>query len=222
MTTRGRRPRGRQARRLLPGRRDRVFPGGVPRSHGRQRVVTGVGSGQGARRGVRRCDLVGIGSAPRPPARPVEPVVVVPTVTRAVASAEVDVVDVLVLIEENRPSFPEQVSESSSLAVPPLASPVPAGPPAGPRMELAGEELRVLFGDRRWRVRGLAKVTSFDLLRLNVLVARDDERLGSCSMSTRSISTRHGRGVCSEGGGGGAGAGRGGRYPGSRPGAVGV
>lgn len=36
----------------------------------------------------------------------------------------------------------------------------------------------VIFGERRWRVRGLDKVPSFDLLRLNVLVSRPDEKLG--------------------------------------------
>lgn len=39
-----------------------------------------------------------------------------------------------------------------------------------------GDELRVALGDRRWRVRGLSKVSSFDLLRVNVLVARHDGR----------------------------------------------
>ena len=29
-----------------------------------------------------------------------------------------------------------------------------------------------VFGSRRWRVRGLAKVSSFDLVRLNVLVSK--------------------------------------------------
>jgi DNA primase len=60
----------------------------------------------------------------------------------------------------------------------PLASPLPAAPPAGPRVELSGEELHVGLDDRRWRVRGLARVTSFEVLRVNVLVARDDERRG--------------------------------------------
>jgi DNA primase catalytic core len=64
----------------------------------------------------------------------------------------------------------------SSLAAQPPA-PVPSRP-TGPSVELAGDELRVGLEDRRWRVRGLGKVTSFDALRLNVLVARDDERRG--------------------------------------------
>ena len=60
--------------------------------------------------------------------------------------------------------------------VPPqLVSPTPALP-ADVAPVVDGDELRVALGDRRWRVRGLAKVTSFDLLRVNVLVARDDGR----------------------------------------------
>ena len=51
------------------------------------------------------------------------------------------------------------------------ASPVPAGPPVGPVARLEGEELRVQIDGRGWRVRGLGKVTSFEVLRLNVLVA---------------------------------------------------
>jgi hypothetical protein len=43
-----------------------------------------------------------------------------------------------------------------------------------PRPELSGEELLVQLGDRRWRVRGLARTTSFDSLRLNLMVRRDD------------------------------------------------
>jgi DNA primase len=36
----------------------------------------------------------------------------------------------------------------------------------------------ITLGDRRWRIRGLDKVSSFDLLRLNVLVSRPDAGLG--------------------------------------------
>jgi DNA primase catalytic core len=65
-----------------------------------------------------------------------------------------------------------------SVAEPPLASPVPPGPRAGPLVELAGDELRVGFDERHWRIRGLGHVTSFEVLRLNVLVAREDPRRG--------------------------------------------
>ena len=65
-----------------------------------------------------------------------------------------------------------------SVAEPPLASPLPPGPPAGPLVELAGDELRVAIDERHWRIRGLGHVTSFEVLRLNVLVAREDPRRG--------------------------------------------
>lgn len=41
-------------------------------------------------------------------------------------------------------------------------------------IETSGEDIVLRFGDRRYRVRGLAKNTSFDSLRVNVLVSRED------------------------------------------------
>jgi DNA primase len=51
-----------------------------------------------------------------------------------------------------------------------FTSPVPAGPSAVEPV-VSQRELVVVLGDRRWRVRGLDKVTSFDVLRVNVLVS---------------------------------------------------
>jgi hypothetical protein len=45
-------------------------------------------------------------------------------------------------------------------------------------VELAGDELRVGFDERHWRIRGLANATSFEVLRLNILAAREDPRRG--------------------------------------------
>jgi len=110
---------------------------------------------------------------PTPEAAMPENGATVPVVT------EVDVVDEPGDVGEGAA---EPVSELSFLAAKPPepapVSPVPAGPPVGPSVQLAGEELRVGIDDGRWRVRGLAKVTSFEALRLNVLVSREDERLG--------------------------------------------
>lgn len=73
---------------------------------------------------------------------------------------------------------PDDGPELSSFAAEPLAaSPVPAGP-AGPDHELVGDELRLVVGERRWRVRGLARCSSVDLLRVNVMVSRVDHRDG--------------------------------------------
>lgn len=66
---------------------------------------------------------------------------------------------------------------SSFVAEPLAASPVPAGP-TGPDHELVGDELRLVMGERRWRVRGLARCSSVDLLRVNVMVSRTDHRDG--------------------------------------------
>jgi DNA primase len=61
---------------------------------------------------------------------------------------------------------------------PPPASPVPRAPGAQPVVKLDGEELRVEIEDRRWRIRGLGKASSYELLRVNVLVARAHPRRG--------------------------------------------
>ena len=63
-------------------------------------------------------------------------------------------------------------------AEPLLASPVPPPAPAEPVAEIAGDEVTLHYGDRRWRVRGLARVSSFEALRVNVLVSRADPRHG--------------------------------------------
>lgn len=59
---------------------------------------------------------------------------------------------------------------------PESVSPLPTPPQLD--ITLDGVELRATAGDRRWRVRGLDHVSSFDALRLNVLVGRDDPELG--------------------------------------------
>jgi DNA primase len=88
-------------------------------------------------------------------------------------------------VPANPSSAPEPVRPSLAaepLAPPPsgpavVASPVPG--PVLPEPELTGPgEATFRLGERRWRVRGLDKVTSFDLLRLNVLVSRPDGRAG--------------------------------------------
>lgn len=50
-------------------------------------------------------------------------------------------------------------------------SPVPAGP-AEIAAEVSEHEVAFAFGDRRWRVRGLERNTSYETLRINLLVSR--------------------------------------------------
>ena len=58
---------------------------------------------------------------------------------------------------------------------PPLASPEPAAPTADIPVEINGDEIVMTCGDRRYRVRGLAKNMSFDAMRVNVLASRGDQ-----------------------------------------------
>ena len=53
-------------------------------------------------------------------------------------------------------------------------SPVPVGPLTGPGVELVDGQAVIVFAQRRWRLRGLGKNTSFDVLRANVLVSVED------------------------------------------------
>jgi DNA primase catalytic core len=57
---------------------------------------------------------------------------------------------------------------------PPPASPVPPVPPPDIATLINGNEITLTLGDRRYRVRGLAKNLSFELLKVNLLAARGD------------------------------------------------
>lgn len=58
--------------------------------------------------------------------------------------------------------------------------PTPPPPPPGEEVvvEAVGEELRIAIAERRWRVRGVGKATSFEAMRINLLVAREHPRRG--------------------------------------------
>ena len=60
--------------------------------------------------------------------------------------------------------------EPAVVEIPPATAPVIVPPPTSVGPVVTDGELRVVFADRAWRVRGLAKVSSFDLLRVNLLV----------------------------------------------------
>jgi DNA primase len=54
------------------------------------------------------------------------------------------------------------------------ASPIPAGPAAEIEPEITEQEIVFTFGPRRWRVRGLSQNQSYNLLKVNLLVSRDE------------------------------------------------
>ena len=71
--------------------------------------------------------------------------------------------------------LPEAVPMLDAVPVPGATpSPMPPLPVAGPRAEVQGEDVVMVFGDRRYRVRGLKKNLAFDvMLRVNVMVSRE-------------------------------------------------
>jgi DNA primase catalytic core len=111
---------------------------------------------------IRKCLWMSKGAAPDnpPQATGIEPVTSVP-------SSSVDV-----------PSLAAK-EETPSPIVEPVTEPLPAAavPPA-PAMEIAAEvkdaEVVLVFGERRYRIRGLAKNLSYELMKVNVLVAQGE------------------------------------------------
>lgn len=97
------------------------------------------------------------------------------------------------LRDEPEPATKEETAEPSEteplplaaapVAEPPLASPVPPAPAEPLPMELAENEAAFRFGDRRYRVRGLAKNTGFDSLRVNLLCQREGVSLAASPCS---------------------------------------
>lgn len=66
---------------------------------------------------------------------------------------------------------PQSQAAKERVITPEPALPLAADPSP---IETAGEDIVLRFGDRRYRVRGLQKNTSFDSLRVNVLVTREE------------------------------------------------
>jgi DNA primase len=78
-----------------------------------------------------------------------------------------------------QPPAPDSVASAAppipvAAVEPAVVSPSPPAPGDVDVSVNAEHELVAVFGSRRWRVRGLAKVSSFDMLRVNVLVAAGD------------------------------------------------
>jgi DNA primase catalytic core len=89
-----------------------------------------------------------------------------------------------------------QLSSLAAAVVPPEASPTPQ-PPAERliEVEMKGEDLVIRLEERKWRVRGLAKNTSFEQLRVNLLVGCGEafhvDTLDLYSSKQRQVFTAH-------------------------------
>jgi len=69
-------------------------------------------------------------------------------------------------------AVPVEHSPTPVLPPPAVAAPGPDLPDDVP-IELRGDDVLMTFGDRRYRIRGMKKNTSYDSLKINVLVERD-------------------------------------------------
>ncbi len=124
---------------------------------------------------IRKAEWLGNGAMPSPPSSAIgDDVPSLPVIARAApppAAKEIAVPQ----IESEPPPLPLAASSIDTVPAGDVESVLPAR--AGgeaPEPEIAAEqnerEIAVTFGDRRYRVRGLAKNTSYEVLRVNVLV----------------------------------------------------
>ena len=65
----------------------------------------------------------------------------------------------------------QEIPASPSFPPPPPASPIPPPPAGDVPTEIREHEIVITLGDRRWRIRGLARNLSYEQLRINLLVA---------------------------------------------------
>jgi DNA primase catalytic core len=107
---------------------------------------------------IRKAQWLGKGEAPLTTATDIEP-------------AAKEEISAIVL-----PAAPAPSVEAATLPEPVLpASPLPATAAPESLAQVQGEEVVIMLGDRRYRIRGLNKNLAFDvLLKVNVLVARGD------------------------------------------------
>ncbi len=132
---------------------------------------------------LRRASWMGAGTGPKTLRQPPEPVsveVVSPEpvapvelpAARATKQKDAEPMPVDGMVEPSPVDgslFAAAVSEPEEVEVPSL---VGVAPKDSEVSITADHELVAVFGGRRWRVRGLGKVTSFDALRVNVLVSK--------------------------------------------------
>jgi DNA primase len=124
---------------------------------------------------IRKAQWLGKGEAPT--ARPSPTVVLpIPAVTEEAAKEEISApaesAPVAVAASITKP----EVADTVPAPIPVLpASPLPASAAADIEAQAREEEIVIMLGDRRYRIRGLAKNLAFDvLLKVNVLLARGE------------------------------------------------
>ena len=77
----------------------------------------------------------------------------------------------------------DEATSSSLSDNEPLASPLPPAPGVDAPLQIHGDEIVMTLGDRRYRVRGLAKNLSFDQMKVNVLASRCSTNLSLSDVS---------------------------------------
>lgn len=93
--------------------------------------------------------------------------------------------------QPDAPREPESETEARPEPPAPSASPAPDMPP-DVQAEVSEHEVTFCFGDRRWRVRGLARNTSYETLRVNLLASRHIQGTDSFHVDTLDLyAARH-------------------------------
>ena len=122
-------------------------------------------------------------TAPRRLAERVRAAVLLSPARAGTAPAAVEHLDPEVLAgaakeEDELPAVPVVVTPPFAASPePPVATPTPPLPPSEVMAEVSGDEVVMQLGGeggRHWRVRGIGRATSFDLLRVNLLVSRGE------------------------------------------------
>lgn len=121
----------------------------------------------------------------QPPAATLTPAIAAPVPESTPVATPAAITAPMPAVLSPRPT-PEGVMLGATLpdAVPvpgATPSPVPPLPESGPRAEVQGEEVVLVLGDRRYRVRDLKKNLAFDvMLKVNVMVSRGCAPQGEC------------------------------------------
>jgi DNA primase len=123
---------------------------------------------------IRKAQWLGKGEAP-PITTTITAVPDEPAPTAAVVAAEAAKEIILAPAPIRRPAAAAQSLSATPTAAALPASPVPAMAAAETQAQVRDEEIVIVLGDRRYRIRGLAKNLAFDvLMKVNVLIDRGE------------------------------------------------